>query len=170
MTSWGETAAERERPLACDALLPGARMVLHRAVDVAAPAEHAFRWLCQLKVAPYSYDLLDNGGRRSPRELTPGLDRLAVGQRVMTIFTLVDFAPGEHLTLRLTDPRGRRMFGDLVVTYAVLPTGPGTSRFLVRMRAAGLDPVRRRLLAYGDLLMMRKQLHTLATLAATPRP
>lgn len=47
----------------------------------------------------------------------------------------------------------------------MLPTGPATSRLLVRLRVTGLDPVRRRAPAYGDLLMMRKQLRTLAALA-----
>ena len=152
-------------PLPCDALLPDADLVLHRGVDVAAPAAVTFRWLCQLRVAPYSYDWLDNLGRRSPRELTPGLDRLEVGQPVMTIFTLEAFEPGQHLTIRLTHPRGRRLFGTIVGTYAVLPTGPRTCRLLVRLRVAGLDPLRRRALAYGDLVMMRKQLLTLAALA-----
>ena len=47
--------------------------------------------------------------------------------------------------------------------------GPVASRLLVRLRVAGLDPVRRRALAWGDLVMMRKQLRTLAALAeATP--
>ena len=163
--SWGADAAERGASLPCDALLPDADLVLHRAVDVAAPAERTFRWLCQLRVAPYSYDWVDNLGRRSPRTLTPGLDRLAVGQPVMTIFTLESFVAGEHLTLRLTHPRGRRLFGTIVGTYAVRSRGPDASRLLVRLRVAGLDPVRRRALPWGDLLMMRKQLRTLASLA-----
>jgi hypothetical protein len=170
MTSWGATGAEREMVLACDALMPDADMVLNRAVDVPAPAGHTFRWVCQLRTAPYSYDLLDNGGRRSPRQLTPGLDRLAVGQPISRIFTVASFAPGEHLTFRLTSPRARRLFGDVVATYAVLPTGPAASRLLARFRLSGLDPIRRRALAYGDLIMVRKQLRTLAALAARPTP
>jgi hypothetical protein len=40
----------------------------------------------------------DNLGRRSPRELTPGLDQLQVGQRIMTIFHLASFEPDRHLS------------------------------------------------------------------------
>ncbi|MCX5731216.1 MAG: hypothetical protein NTY18_07665 [Deltaproteobacteria bacterium] len=35
-------------------------------VTVAAPATVLFRWLCQLRVAPYSYDRLDDGSPRHP--------------------------------------------------------------------------------------------------------
>jgi hypothetical protein len=165
VTSWGDTAAERAVTLPCDALVPGDALVLHRAIDVAAPAAVTFRWLCQLRVAPYSYDLLDNGGRRSPRTLTPGVERLAVGQRMCRIFTLQSFEPGVQLTLKLTSRRARQAFGDVAITYVVTPTGPDTSRVLTRVRSAGLDPLRRRALAWGDLIMMRKQLRTFASLA-----
>ncbi len=170
MTSWGDTVAERAMPLPCDELVPGDGLLLHRAIDVAAPAAVTFRWLCQLRVAPYSYDLLDNGGRRSPRTLTPGLERLEVGQRMCRIFTLASVDPGSQLTLRLTSPPARRALGDVAITYLVTPTGADRSRILARVRSGGLDPVRRHALAWGDLLMMRKQLRTFATLAArTPR-
>jgi hypothetical protein len=165
VTSWGTVPAERAIPLPCDAVMPEPDLVLHRAVDVTAPAELTFRWLCQLRVAPYSYDLLDNRGRRSPQTLTPGLDELAVGQRVSTIFRLVSFEPGRHITLDLDDPRGLRLFGRVAITYAVQPRGPAASRLLVRLRTAGVGRLRRTALAWGDLVMMRKQLRTLATRA-----
>lgn len=169
-TVWGASAGEIAAGYPGDELAPAEAQSLYRAVTVRAPRERVFRWLCQLKVAPYSYDLLDNGGRRSPRTLTPGADRLTRGDRVMTIFTLVDFAPGEHLTLRLTEPRALALFGPLTVTYAIREGGPGAVRLIAKLnlgrRGDGrIEAVRRRALAWGDLFMMRRQLHTLRDLA-----
>jgi hypothetical protein len=166
--SWGTRPAEETVALPCDALLPGAGVVLHRAVGVAAPAPLVFRWLCQLRAAPYSYDLLDNAGRRSPQELTPGLDELEVGQRVMTIFRLEGFEPDRSLTLL---HRGR-LFGRVAVTYTVggAGTGVGASRLVARIRwePPALSVGREALataLAFGDLVMARRQLLNLKRLA-----
>lgn len=160
--NWGATADERAMALACDRLLVDAPVRLHRAVSVHAPPSTVFRWLCQLKLAPYSYDLLDNLGRRSPRALIPGVERLEVGQRFMSIFSLASFAQDEQITLRAHRT---------AVTYAVL-SGPGdvATRLLARVLFA---PPGGRLgsaltghaLALGDLVMMRKQLLTLQALA-----
>jgi hypothetical protein len=138
-------------PTACDGLLPHGGVRLHRAVWVDAPPAMVFRWLCQLKPAPYNHDLLDNRGRRSPRELTGGAEDLEVGQRFMSIFSLASLARDEHLTLR-----GRRV----AVTYAVRP-----HRGLTRLLARGLfNPSGGRvpaalaahLLALGDRLRTRR--------------
>lgn len=163
--SWGVTEAERRRAFPCDDHMEGSDQVMFRGVDVGASPEVLFRWLCQLRAAPYSYDLLDNFGRRSPRELTDGLERLEPGQRFMSIFRLVEFDPGRSITLR---HRGG-LFGDVVVTYAAEPEPAGASRLLVKMLVRYPGGLRRRpmsvVLPWGDLVMMRKQLLTLKGLA-----
>jgi len=163
---WGATPAEITDRYPCDGLVPGRTESLFRAVDTTADPPTTFRWLCQLRVAPYSYDLIDNHGRRSPRTLTPGLDELVVGQRVMRIFTLVDFVPNREITLRLTDRRALRLFGDLAVTYRAAP-GRLVTKLVLAARSR--DYLRRRALAWGDLVMMRRQLRRLATLAESTR-
>ena len=169
-TTWGSTPSERALSFPCDGLLPDAQFDLYRAVTVEAPPRVVFRWLCQLRVAPYSYDLLDNLGRRSPRELTHGLDELAVGQPFMTIFTLAEFESNKHVTLRIASGLPRTVFGDVAVSYVVLPEGDARSRLVVKLRVplpGERLPARlgRTVVAWGDLLMMRKQLLTLKGLA-----
>ena len=174
---WGATAEEQRISLGCDEVLPAASLRLHRAISIEVPPRLVFRWLCQLRVAPYSYDLLDNFPRRSPRELRPGTEELEQGQRFMSIFRLVSFEEGRQITLR-----ARRT----AVSYAALPkrsptTGMGTptavtptdstaTRLLARVLfdppggpIAG--PLLAQGLALGDLVMMRKQLMTLRELA-----
>jgi hypothetical protein len=146
--------------------------VVSRAVTVQASPSVVFRWLCQLRVAPYSYDLVDNLGRRSPRSLTPGLDSLEVGQRFATIFTLVDRVPDEMIALEITEPVGTRLFGRLPLVYqAVALPGDATSRTTLRGDIAlpraesAVARGRAMALAWGDLVMMRRQLLTLARLS-----
>lgn len=163
---WGSSAEERARPYPCDGLIEGPCESLFRAVDVEAPQEVVFRWLCQLRAAPYSYDKLDNFGRRSPQELTPGLEHLAVGQRVMTIFRLVEFEPGESLTLL---HRGG-LFGRVACTYRARRMDEERSRIVVKLCWLGARRglfwrLERALLFPGDLLMMRRQLLNLKQLA-----
>ncbi len=160
---WGSTAAERGMHFPCDDLLPDAEMILFRAVDCRASAPTVFRWLCQLRIAPYSYDWIDNLGRRSPRHLTPGLEEMAEGQRMMTIFRLVSYERDRHLTILMDSPKAVRRFGQVAVSYLILP-----GRLVAKLRVRGLGPIRRRLLAWGDLIMMRKQLLTLKKLAEDP--
>jgi hypothetical protein len=147
--NWGATAEEVTAPLACDDLGFAYDDVFHRAIDVDAPATLVFRWLCQLRAAPYSYDLLDNFGRRSPPQLLPGLECLAVGQRAMTIFEIAGFGTSD-LTLRLRWRPAAWVMGDFAGTYRVTARGaaPRThfgslSARTVRRRAAAVHAVAR---------------------------
>jgi hypothetical protein len=165
---WGTTPAERALPFPCDSYLADADQAYFRAVDVHAPAATLFRWLCQLKAAPYSYDLLNNSGR-SPRRLIPGLEQLAPGQLVMSIFELAAFEHDRHLTLVLVKPRAVALFGEIACSYMVVPQSAGSCRLvvklLVRYPQRGRWALMRWILPWGDLIMMRKQLLTLARLA-----
>jgi hypothetical protein len=169
---WGTTAAERARPFPCDDFVERLDAACWRGVSVRADAATVFRWLCQLKAAPYSYDWIDNRGRRSPESLTPGLEQLAVGQPVMSLFELVAFEPGRHLTLR-TRRFAPGLWPAVAVSYVVTPVGPRETRLLAKLvfqvRPGLLGTLARVLLSWGDLVMMRRQLLNLKRLAeATP--
>ena len=167
--TWGSTPEERQMAFPCDSYLSASDNTCFRALDIAAPAHVLFRWLCQLKVAPYSYDWIDNFGRRSPRQLTPGTEKLARGQTVMSIFELVEFENYKHLTMILDSPRATSIFGRIALSYVVLPTSDRSCRLVAKMRVRypRKPPwtLMRWLLPWGDLLMMRKQFLTLKRLA-----
>src|SRR5213595_787306 len=128
-TNWGATPAEQAMSFPCDRYLLDADHVYFRAIEVHASASRLFRWLCQLRVAPYSYDWIDNWGRRSPRRLTPGTEELEVGQTFMTIFRLAHFEPGVSITVTSES----RVFGRIAGTYRVAPTVGGGSRLIVKL-------------------------------------
>lgn len=171
---WNVTEAELAAPHPASAHVPpGGRRFL-RAVDVDADPATVFRWLCQLKVAPYSYDLVDNLGRRSPRTLTPGADDLAIGQKFL-IGPLVDFERDHHLVF-VASPAGERVFGPVAMSYEVVPGLAARSRLVAevavgppRGRARGptraADRLWQSFLGAGDLVMLRRQLLTLKALA-----
>jgi hypothetical protein len=168
---WNVTAEERVADHPADAHVTGAATHFVRAIDVEADPATVFRWLCQIKVAPYSYDLIDNLGRRSPPTLTPGADDLELGQ-MLTVAPIVDFEVGRHITAATTG-RAARVFGGVVLSYEVVPGRTTRSRILVCLALPaprGVSRLWQMVLGAGDLVMMRKQLLTLKKYAeATDR-
>jgi len=166
LNHWGSRPDERARPYPCDSWLPQPDESLFRAVTVYASPQLLFRWLCQLRLAPYSYDWIDNLGRTSPRKLVEGSQHLEVGQSVMMIFRLVEFEADRHITIVSKLPVW--LFGEVAVTYAVLPEGDH-SRLVVKLQVrhprGPLGWLSRLAFAPADWIMMRKQLLTLKGLA-----
>ena len=164
--SWNATEQDWWAFYPCDRHIAPPYREMMRAIDVQAPVEVVYRWICQLKLAPYSYDWIDNFGRRSPRQLTPGAEHLEVGES-LGIGPIVEFEQNHHLTA-VADERFAKIFGALSVTYLAKPTGAASSRLVIKldMGCRGWwEQVRVSALAWGDLIMTRKQLLTLKALA-----
>jgi hypothetical protein len=142
---------------------------LDRAISIDAPPPVVFAWLCQLRVAPYSYDLLDNTGRRSPRTRSDELTDLAVGQPFVQIFgrthvfELAASKTNAHITLQPRPGSAMSRFATVSNTYSVRPDGNGT-RLHVRVLFDG-PWLSGQVLTLVNLLMMRKQLRVLKEFA-----
>jgi hypothetical protein len=160
---WGTEPGERRLAFPCDRLITHPDAVVYRGVTVCADPEVVFRWMCQMRAAPYSYDWIDNRGRQSPRHLIGGMDQLAIGQDVMSIFDLADFALNQHLTIRTKpDTPAYRIFGDAAASYLIIAKSARTCRLLVKLVVkyprGAIGRLMRVFLPWGDLIMMRRQL------------
>ena len=132
-TTWGTTAGERSIDFPCARFEEHVDAAYYRGVTIQSRPDAIFRWLCQMRVAPYSYDWIDNLGRRSPRTLTPGLDELVIGQQFLSGFELVEFEHNRHITIR-TRPQtlDARIFGNIVNSYLIVPQASDTCRLIVK--------------------------------------
>ena len=155
---WNVTDDETRRRFACDDLVASPALRAWRGVTVAAPVERVWPWLTQIRAAPYSYDWIDNLGRRSPRTLLDlpepvvGDHFIACGGRPMGRVMHVD--PGRGFTGEIAGA---------TMSYELLPQGDSTRLLLKLVMARGrvIAP----LVCVGDLVMARRQLLTLKRLA-----
>jgi hypothetical protein len=156
---WGVTESETLRSYPCDAFVTSPALQAWRGVRVEAPAAVVWPWVAQVRLAPYSYDWIDNRGRRSPRELA-GLPEPQAGDRFTTaggraLGRIVSVDPGEQLTGAIMGA---------FMSYVLVPADPGGTRLLLkvvmrttRWAAPGIS--------VGDLIMARRQLLNLKQLA-----
>ncbi|UMG92559.1 hypothetical protein [Nocardioides sp. TF02-7] len=142
----------------CDDFVREPALEAWRGVSVDASPRVVWARLRQVRLAPYSYDLVDNLGRRSPRERrdlaeptvgSPFTHALGADRgRVLAV------EPERHLTATILGAH---------LSYVVRP-GPTGTRLLLKVVARTnrwVAPV----FSVGDLVMARKQLLTLKRLA-----
>ncbi|MHA6761539.1 SRPBCC family protein [Streptacidiphilus sp. PAMC 29251] len=156
---WGVRDDEVVREYPCDRFVDRPALRAWRGVTIGAPVEQVWPWVTQIRAAPYSYDWIDNGFRRSPRKLLD-LPEPQVGEAFTTsagrkLGRIVAVDPGVQLTGRIM---GSHM------SYVLVPESPERTRLLLkvvmqtnRLLATGLS--------LGDLIMARRQLLTLKQLA-----
>jgi hypothetical protein len=156
---WGVTDSEIMRSYPCDDYVVAPTLQAWRGVRVEAPAAAVWPWVAQVRLAPYSYDWIDNLGRRSPRQLV-GLPEPRIGEAFTTACgrqrgRIVSVDAGKHLTGTI---RGA------FVSYVLVPQEHNTTRVLLKVvmqttRWVALG------LSVGDLIMARRQLLNLKQLA-----
>jgi hypothetical protein len=156
---WGVTDSEIARSYPCDEFVDSPTLQAWRGVRVEAPAEAVWSWVAQIRLAPYSYDWIDNRGRRSPRKLT-GLPEPAVGEQFTT-------AGGRQLGRIVSVDRGKQLTATIMGTfmsYVLVPEDHDTTRLLLKVvgrTSRWLAPA----LSVGDLIMARRQLLNLRQLS-----
>lgn len=173
--NWQTTDEECERFYPCDDLLPDSDDEYFRSITIFSSREIVFRWLCQLKIAPYSYDWIDNFGYKSPESLSPETAFLSPGDSFMTIFELAEWKPNHSITLRLIpNSHSEKLFGKIVLTYFITPQHLNEQRLTIKIKIkypAGIYGFLVRLiLPFGDWIMMRKQLITLKKYSESSLP
>jgi hypothetical protein len=156
---WGVTDSETSRSYPCDKFVVAPSLQVWRGVRVEAPAAAVWPWVAQVRLAPYSYDWIDNLGRRSPQQLV-GLPEPQVGESFTT-------AGGRKWGRILSIDPGKQLTGtimDAFMSYVLVPQDQNTTRLLLKVvmrtnRWTGLA------LSVGDLVMARRQLLNLKHLA-----
>ena len=179
--TWGSTVEERLMSFPCEHYMDSSDEAYFRAIDVKVTTQILFRWLCQLKVGSYSYGWIDRlegvffkvtesiSAYRSRKQLLPGIENLAPGQRVMGIFKMVEFEQNRHLTIVMDDEQAISIFGNIAASYVVFPITHNTCRLilkgLIRYPKNSFWSWMRYFLPWGDLFMMRQQFLRLKSLA-----
>ena len=176
LETWGATRDEITSAVVGDDLCPNARIVATRCITIAAPPDRVFPWLRQMgfgRAGWYSYDWIDNLGRKSATSIEPRFQTLEAGGILPggpADFEAVIVDPPHALVMRLAQKgRGSKKV-KFVLAYELRPCAEGT-RLVTRMRARidlpGGPIIEKLLLAPGDGIMLRRQLLNVAQRART---
>lgn len=183
---WGATQEEVSASYPGDNLIRRATAQSTMAVSLPAPPEEVWPWLVQMgcrRAGWYSWDLLDNGGRRSADEVVSKWQDLAVGTRVPAVpsgafYFLVEILdPARTLVLRSDlelpsgrpfDPRGPMpdAYTDGIWAFHLRPLHDGGTRLIVRTRGRGRPAMTDRLMGrlFGEpahFIMQHRQFRNL---------
>ena len=160
--------AEIDGAVVGDDLCGDARFVATRGITIGAAPDEVFPWIRQMgfgRAGWYSYDWIDNLGRRSATRIHPEWQDVVTGSPVPggpVAFTAAVVDPPRAYVLQLGRPGDRLCF---TLAYELRPDPVGT-RLVTRMRTRidvpGGAALERWLLGPGDGFMVRRQLRTLA--------
>lgn len=172
---WGATAEEIDSPVVGDDLCADATLIATRSITIAAFPAEVFPWIRQMgfgRAGWYSYDWLDNLGRKSATRVHEEWQHANAGDQIPAgpmSFNAAVVTPPHSFVLEVRNGKGSipRLHFTLAYELRAVPEG---TRLVTRMRShiniPGGKLIERLILGPGDGLMLRKQLLTLASTIA----
>jgi hypothetical protein len=161
---WGATDAEVKRTMPGDEIVGKPSFNATRAVTIHASAQNIYPWIVQMGVNRagwYSYDLLDNVGRRSAESILPEHQTIQAGD-------LIPISPDGKQGMRVKYFRKNKWIlwwdekGDTSWVWEIHSEGAGNARLItrVRVRYRLFSPaiLFNLLIEFFDILMMRKSM------------
>lgn len=165
------TFEESESDVVGDEFVSHPQFVATRAITIAASPHTVFSWIRQMgfgKAGWYSYDLIDNLGRKSATRVHPEWQEVHSGDSIPSgpiSFTAAIVNPPTAFVLFFCGEKGfaKRILFSLAYQ---LRDDNGSTRLVTRVRiqidVPGGSLIAKYLLGPGDGFMVRKQLRTLA--------
>ena len=170
-TSCTAQPQENIAPMNGDHICSTPQLIATRAITISAPPAEVFPWIRQMgfgRAGWYSYDIVDNLGRRSAKTIKPQWQEVHTGDAIpggpIDFYADLVNAPRTLvMSLRGQGRIAKRICFSLAYELHDHPTG---TRLVARVRARTNLPLgglmARYLLGPGDGIMLRKQLRNIA--------
>ena len=169
---WGATEEEITSSVVGDELCPNATLSATRCITIAASPEEVFPWIRQMgfgRAGWYSYDWIDNLGRRSATSILDKWQDVKSGDLVPSgpiAFTATIVEPPKAFVLEINNGKKNNPRLHFTLAYELRQVAEGT-RLVTRMRSRINFPggrlIEKFILGPGDGIMLRRQLKTLAS-------
>jgi hypothetical protein len=178
---WGATTEEVKASMPGDKIVPRAGFTATRALTVAAPRQEVWPWIMQVGYGRggfYSYDLVDNGGRRSADRIESQYQSLQPGDAIPMFHEMHGLAIAYHVdSLEAPDwmlwvhrPHDEEP-PDSTWSWRLTDLPGGRTRLITRMKqdyrwhTPGLAMFNLILMEFGDFAMERRMLRGIRTRA-----
>ena len=176
---WGATPEEIQSPVVGDDLCPSATLIATRSITISAPPQDVFPWIRQMgfgRAGWYSYDWLDNLGRKSATSIHDEWQTVEAGDKVPSgpiSFTAAIVEAPRHFVLEIKSLGKKSPKLHFTLAYELRDDPHGT-RLVTRMRSRISVPLgslfEKLILGPGDGLMLRRQLLTIRQTASKTSP
>ena len=168
---WGATSEEIQCSVVGDDLCKDATLVGTRSITISAPPQDVFPWIRQMgfgRAGWYSYDWLDNLGRKSATTIHEEWQTVEAGDKVPSgpiSFTAAIVEEPRHFVLEIKSLGKKSPKLHFTLAYELRDDPLGT-RLVTRMRSHCSFPFgslfEKLILGPGDGFMLRRQLLTIS--------